>query len=592
MPRRKRAFINRSQAKTYQLVQRTSDNDGPQHVLLPVNQGTSSAVDELSASGNSAFGEVSRDGEILITDSQAEYKKNNFELGEFGFPDDGYDYSKHFKTIGGGGGVFMDAVTGRENPEAVSTAKKSQRGVEEKKNLDQVLLKEDINMEELNEEDEKPSEQWRNSVDDALRQEAIEEIKRERKYNKDLDEVFAALDSDGELESTSSDVGDKTSELDQDFSSLLQNLVEETEDEADLLEDDFIDLAAGKPEAEQEKDQYDRILKQYREPRLLDEQFDKFMQGYNIDDDDDYDEDDEEDEELRVQLEEKVNSSNYENEGLDSADLKLLWDQGLGDELAAELVTLHVDDEGDNLDCSSDKAHTESVQTASNTERQKEYEEFTNAEFERGMESLLQSFNRVTADEAFEALDGLDVAREAIARNEEDEKIQVDTKEELGLGDSDGHDSDLDTLFDDMYAEKGEKWDCETIISTYTNLENHPSIIDAPPSVKRRPMQRQPVIRLDPRTQAPADFVYQPDAMGSSSQAFDFGSQRDNQSGTSKREKGESKAEKKARKAAVREAARERRALKSEMRKAFGAETLKQSRHATALGKSKVAVKF
>ena len=588
MPRRKRTFINRSQAKTYQLVQRTSDNDGPQHVLLPINQGTSSAA-ELLTSEDSAFQELSGDGEILLTDSQAEYEKNDFELGEFGFPDDGYNYSKHFKTIGGGGGVFMDAVTGRENPEAVSTMKKAQRGIDEKKNLDQVLLKEDNYVEESNEADEQPSEQWRSSIDNELRQKAIEEIKRERKYNKDLDEVFAALDSDRELESTSSDVGEDTFELDEDSLPPWQNLVKTTEDETDLLEDNFINIATGKPEIEQETDQYAGILKKYREPRLLDEQFNKFMQGYNFDDDDD--EDDEEDEELRAQLEEKIDTSNYENDGLDSGDLKLLWDQGLGDELAADLVSLHVDEEDHTPDYSSDKVHTESVQTASHAERQREYEEFTNAEFERGMDSLLQSFNRVTADEAFEALDGLDVAREAIARNEEDEKIQADIKEELGLDDSDGHDSELDTLFDEMYTDKGEKWDCETIISTYSNLENHPSIIDAPPSVKRRPVQRQPVIRLDPRTQAPVDFVYQPDTT-SSSQAVDFGSQRDIQTGMSKREKGESKAEKKARKAAVKEAARERRALKSEMRKAFGAETLKQSRHATALGKSKVAVKF
>ncbi|KAH3761336.1 LTV1 protein [Pelomyxa schiedti] len=37
------------------------------------------------------------------------YSKNPFELGEYGFPDDGYDYSQHFRPIGVSGGVFVSA---------------------------------------------------------------------------------------------------------------------------------------------------------------------------------------------------------------------------------------------------------------------------------------------------------------------------------------------------------------------------------------------------------------------------------------------------------------------------------------------------
>eukprot|EP00727_Mastigamoeba_balamuthi_P012883 m51a1_g8217 hypothetical protein (571) ;mRNA; r:87530-89620 len=35
------------------------------------------------------------------------YDRRQWELGEYGFPDDGYDYSQHFKTMGGGKGVFV-----------------------------------------------------------------------------------------------------------------------------------------------------------------------------------------------------------------------------------------------------------------------------------------------------------------------------------------------------------------------------------------------------------------------------------------------------------------------------------------------------
>lgn len=46
-----------------------------------------------------------------------------------------------------------------------------------------------------------------------------------------------------------------------------------------------------------------------------------------------------------------------------------------------------------------------------------------------------------------------------------------------------GRDSDEDDLEDMKYVEVGEKekWDCETILSTYSNLYNHPKLIKEPP---------------------------------------------------------------------------------------------------------------
>jgi len=37
------------------------------------------------------------------------YRDDDYEFGEYGFPDDGYDYTKHFKPTGGGG-VYIPAV--------------------------------------------------------------------------------------------------------------------------------------------------------------------------------------------------------------------------------------------------------------------------------------------------------------------------------------------------------------------------------------------------------------------------------------------------------------------------------------------------
>ncbi|KAH9968684.1 Low temperature viability protein-domain-containing protein [Russula dissimulans] len=61
---------------------------------------------------------------------------------------------------------------------------------------------------------------------------------------------------------------------------------------------------------------------------------------------------------------------------------------------------------------------------------------------------------------------------------------------------------DSDQEEDDTYAvveenEKRERWDVETVLTTYTNLENHPRLI------KAREEQRMPKIRLDPKTGFP-----------------------------------------------------------------------------------------
>ena len=54
----------------------------------------------VDANGNVRFSEEE--------DRKYGYNRRDWELGEYGFPDDGFDYSKYFKPIGGGAGVFVD----------------------------------------------------------------------------------------------------------------------------------------------------------------------------------------------------------------------------------------------------------------------------------------------------------------------------------------------------------------------------------------------------------------------------------------------------------------------------------------------------
>lgn len=578
MPRRKNGFIDRAQASTYQLVHEPTQGKESEKVLLPVNVTTAEPVPD-GVVNNSSRHALNLGQASSSPTSGENFQKQTYELGEFGFPDDGYDYSKHFRTIGGGGGVFMDAGTGMPNPEAVSSSAVSRGGSDAKSRMrkDEIAMKESVVKEpEKGNGGEHP---WMSAEDVQSKMQAMEEIQRDRKRDKDLDELFAALDEDGLLEVPAiqheENVGVQNSNI---ASGYVDN-----DGLLDSLDDDFVRLASEQPTVEDNQPvNLEGIIEKYREPRLLDEQFENFMRGYELDSDD-------EDEDYETDLLNKViQSDDYQPHVTSEEFEQLFGDNGLMDGIEGLKIKVSHDDDAEPKN--DDTTHSDPMVPSS--ERVQEFSTYTAAEFERGMEGLLQSYNRVSGEKVLEAFDGIDVAREAILRAGEEEKARIDMQNELGLDESDGHDSELDSKFDEMFKEPDEKWDCETIISTYTNLDNHPSVIDAPVSHKRRSVKTQPIIRLDPKTQAPADFMPNASAPASSSIAMDFGSRREVVHSSAGRNKDESKEEKKARKAAVKEVARERRALKSEMRKAFGAEHVKQDRHATALGTSKVSIQF
>lgn len=579
MPRRKKNFIDRTRAATFQLVNAPTDGSRSNHVFVPL---TSAHPPKQQAVG----AEQNPPNAVHISDEEQQYRRADYEYGEYGFPDDGYDYSQHFRPIGGAGGVFMDAVTGLPDPDAVPSASKRASKSKNRPHSDQVVLK------HIQAETQQPShpqsshpsdKPWRNPVDEIERIEAIHQIQRERKNNPELDQIFAQLDSDGDLESAASDTANLDHfELHQAPSATANDAA--SVHTCDLLEDDFIALADAPltdHSAPPDADLWHNVVKQFREPRLLDEQFEKFMTGFQLDSTD------EEYEQFREQLSEHADMYQNDPSHITAEQADALLDD---EQLIQGLASLNCDDQSHGRqDAPATSLPSESPDASQScTARDVEFQQYADAEFERGMETLLDSYVRVSAEETLDAFDGVQKAKEAIQLAEEEEKARVHQLNDLAI-DSDGHDSELDSQFEEMYKER-EKWDCETIISTYTNLENHPSVIDAPSGRRRRVAPRSAIIRLDPRTQAPAEFVPETNDAASEHVA-DYGTRRAVAS-VSPRSRGESKADKKARKNAAKLASRERRALKSEMKKAFGEERTKQGRHATALGKAKVAVKF
>lgn len=137
---------------------------------------------------------------------------------------------------------------------------------------------------------------------------------------------------------------------------------------------------------------------------------------------------------------------------------------------------------------------------------------------------------------------------------------------------------------------EAEKWDCETVLSLVSNLDNHPGRIrsDAGP-LRRRPALRRgaeggavkgPIVLS--RGGFPMDAVKArggaggEDARLSDDASMDSGEEdSEEEAANLQRTKGEDPAAKKARKEAAKEAKRKARAVKRETKAAFKAEKLK-----------------
>jgi len=60
----------------------------------------------------------------------------------------------------------------------------------------------------------------------------------------------------------------------------------------------------------------------------------------------------------------------------------------------------------------------------------------------------------------------------------------VNEEADIGECSGDEHEENEDKLFEQFEKKKSENWDCESIISTYSNIYNHPKLIDEPKVIK------------------------------------------------------------------------------------------------------------
>ncbi|XP_010539039.1 PREDICTED: protein LTV1 homolog [Tarenaya hassleriana] len=123
-------------------------------------------------------------------------------------------------------------------------------------------------------------------------------------------------------------------------------------------------------------------------------------------------------------------------------------------------------------------------------------------------------------------------------------------------------------------SDESEKWDCETIITTYSNLDNHPGKIQAPGTARKHKLSETvakalsssgKMISLQGKEKLPVDFLPQRKSEQISAKAKDVVIPK-NEPLKRKPHGQESKEEKKERKAAVKNERREARRAKKEMK--------------------------
>ncbi|XP_019405686.1 PREDICTED: protein LTV1 homolog [Crocodylus porosus] len=122
-----------------------------------------------------------------------------------------------------------------------------------------------------------------------------------------------------------------------------------------------------------------------------------------------------------------------------------------------------------------------------------------------------------------------------------------------------------------VIEETKEKWDCESILSTYSNLYNHPKLIEEPS--KPRP------IKISQKTGIPLDVLPQRGLTAKQTERMQMINDSDlPRASTQPRSKNESKEDRKARKQAVKEERKERRMEKKANKLAFRLEKTRQEK--------------
>ncbi|KAJ4842407.1 hypothetical protein Tsubulata_039843 [Turnera subulata] len=170
-------------------------------------------------------------------------------------------------------------------------------------------------------------------------------------------------------------------------------------------------------------------------------------------------------------------------------------------------------------------------------------------------------------------------------------------KEYVQKYENEGEEKVADVIFEEeSSSDESANWDCETIVSTYSNLDNHPAKIGAPEAARKKKLAQtfsgalnssSQFISLRGKEKLPVDFL--PHRKNTTEKVKDESATKSEQH-KRKPHGQESKEEKKERKAAVKEERREARRVKKEMKGLYQFEALRAQKAVAVAGPSSIRI--
>jgi len=563
MGRKKKQFIDRSKAQHFHVVHRSQQDVEKVHAddyatpsefvlipTLPLNEQR-----KLKKEGQSIAG--------AKPETMNASRKDHVD--QFGMPNDGYDYSKHMKQMGGGTFISPEGKVVANNP--FPEEQKADfdlpsdvlPGAEEERQFEAITISENVMDQDMYE---------------ALFGEHIDE-----NFEEILDDFVVTASADpAEEEGLTEEVFDYDAHIARLIEKSRRQLGNFREDDEEEFPDDPGDFSDhGSEDAELRQImgdlQLDKSLEPVKEPKteeraMLDAQFEAALLEYGDSESDEEDYMFNEDEDGGPSKNGKIDmEGNQYFEGiLDEFLEKQKYDHGLEDE---ETPIRSQTAKAPSRDAASLHNYEDSC-GSSWSKVQERFKLKTTCQKKPSQSEIAESDrNRENSRDAILQL--YDV--------EEENPLQDDSE--------DGPEA-VEKLLEALpylKRKEKEKWDCETIISTYTNLDNHPTVLSVP-SGKKKPKNKYvncteenahsnnnpSTIRLSKKSGIPLGVL-----PSHSSKTEDRSEENSRENKGISRNKKESKEEKRLRKAKIKEERKEKRKEKKNLKQQFKDEEREKS---------------
>ncbi|KAI8989284.1 Low temperature viability protein-domain-containing protein [Pilobolus umbonatus] len=514
----KKSFIDKKTAKHFHVVHRSqkdpliNDAEAPDRVLkevLPPNQ--------LKYKSQADIDRI-KAKPVKLTQDEIDQRIGQAALYGVYYDDSEYDYTQHLRPIGATDAVFLEAPTVKKEKKVnIEEMFQDKSDYREKKNM---------NMFEI------PSEVLPSSV-----------------------EMSVGVMNQG----TNMDQG-----LQPDMDPRLREVMEALEDEEyidDKLDDDFFEAlnAEGEPydpEEDEYEDYSDEEYEEYEEYEVSGEEEGDHKAGgeENYDWEAAF---------KKFKLNQQRNQSNRDSD--DEDDMR---SRGTGFSMSSS--TMHRNSQLRLLDDRFEKIEEEYAEEEESEESDGEYKE-ERADFDSILDEFLDKYE-ILGKKMEPKLEGktagekLDTVRQAFSTThiqEEEERIpSIKIRRETES-----------PMPERPVQRERETWDCQSVISTYSNLENHPALIS-----DKGPMKR---IRIDPKTGMPILVEVarkQKKVVQEEEEEEESSSEEEKVDTGHGRPKAETKEEKKQRKQAMKDAKKNRREEKKATKSAFKMEENRQKR--------------